>query len=300
MRLFALALDETGRELTVRGEPGYPIAMYDFELDGFLRASVPWHWHRETEALFLRRGELCVETEAGRAVLTAGQGAFINSGVLHRMYRAGGPDGNMVSLAFDPLLISGAETSVFHSRYVLPLLRCRALPSVWLTGEAPWHGRALDCLRRAWGAYRSGAFGCELAVRQALSEAWLLLLRENRALLEAEPPAPRDGRIKTMLRYLQEHLAEPVRLEDVAASAGVSARECTRCFRATLGVTPIYHLTQLRVRAAALLLETTDDPVTEIGLSVGFESPSYFGRVFRRHTGLSPREYRRGKHGART
>ena len=87
-------------------------------------------------------------------------------------------------------------------------------------------------------------------------------------------------------------------LEEVAAAASVGKRECLRCFRRTIGVTPIQYLLKFRIRQASRLLVETDRPVTEIALLCGFESPSYFAAAFRRLTGRTPRSYRRYFSGA--
>ena len=290
MQLREIVLDHSLRELTVRGQPDYPVAVYENDMAGFLNGSVPWHWHQEIELVRIRRGTLIVETEGQRLVLREGEGAFLNAGVLHRMSREGSRTCQMCNIVFAPQIISGTESSLIHSRYLLPLLHCTALPILKLSREIPWQGRALELMEQTARTWTGQEELWELALRQQLTELWTLLLRENRqALAQREQ---RDPRLKTMLLYLQEHMAEPVRLEDAAAAAGVSPRECTRCFRRHLDTTPMAYLIQLRIRTAAAMLERTDDPVTEIGLAVGFGSPSYFGKVFRESTGLSPREYR--------
>lgn len=101
------------------------------------------------------------------------------------------------------------------------------------------------------------------------------------------------ARLKTMLGYLHENYDQPLCLEQVAAAASVSKRECLRCFQRTVGVTPIQYLQKYRIRRASVLLGESDLPVTEVGSRCGFESPSYFALLFRRHTGQTPREYRR-------
>ncbi len=299
MQLHHLPLDASLRERTVRGVPGYPVAVYDNDMEGFLGGSVPWHWHGEIEFAFVRHGRMLVETEGRTEVLPDGDGIFFNSGVLHRMARADGAPCSMVTVDFNPLLISGAETSLLHGKYVLPLLRCRGLPVVRLEKGVPWQGRVLRKLEEVFACHRSGLFGGEFLVRQLLTEIWMELLQAHRTLLQESGGARENPRLKQMLQYLGENMQRPLRLEDVAGAAGVSTRECTRCFRRALGMSPMAYLTQLRIRAAAALLERTEDPVTDIGGAVGFGSPSYFGKVFSMQTGLAPREYRRQARGGR-
>jgi AraC family transcriptional regulator len=65
-----------------------------------------------------------------------------------------------------------------------------------------------------------------------------------------------------------------------------------RVFRAVTGLTPHQYLLRARLRAAAALLVTTQTPVTEIALAVGFEDLSNFTRSFGAEYRLTPKRYR--------
>jgi AraC-like DNA-binding protein len=91
---------------------------------------------------------------------------------------------------------------------------------------------------------------------------------------------------------LTEHLEENIRMEDVAANLHVGYAKFRRAFKAHTGLTPgQYHL-QLRIGRAKDLLTGTDLPVKQIALQLGFESPFYFSRIFKKKTGHAPQEWR--------
>jgi AraC-like DNA-binding protein len=82
---------------------------------------------------------------------------------------------------------------------------------------------------------------------------------------------------------------------DVAAMARAAHRspaQFSREFSAAFGVPPGRYLQRRRLQRAALLLQETRLPVTEIALMVGFRSLGTFGRLFTREFGVSPRMYR--------
>ena len=79
----------------------------------------------------------------------------------------------------------------------------------------------------------------------------------------------------------------------LAKGVGTSPRSLARHFAATYGMSARNYLERLRVERACLLLQTTYLTVEEIGRSSGLESPSTFRRVFLKHTGTLPGEYRR-------
>ena len=74
---------------------------------------------------------------------------------------------------------------------------------------------------------------------------------------------------------------------------GLSDDYLTSCFHKELGLTPVAYLNRYRIQQARQLLKNTHMSITEIALDVGFSGSSYFSRIFRRETGVTPEAYRR-------
>ena len=102
-------------------------------------------------------------------------------------------------------------------------------------------------------------------------------------------------RIRQMLSFIQLRYTEPVSVQQIADSAFISRRECMRAFQRVLGTSPIQYVIDLRLRKAKQLLLETDFPVMEIGARCGFPDQSYFTRVFREKTGVSPGKFRKSR-----
>ncbi len=100
---------------------------------------------------------------------------------------------------------------------------------------------------------------------------------------------PAVGCIK---EYIDEHYAEPVRLETLGRIAGLSPFHLQRIFRESEGQSPNEYLQDVRIRKAAELLDC-DTPIVEAALMTGFYDQSHFTNVFRKATGTTPRKYRR-------
>ncbi|GAA1027031.1 MULTISPECIES: helix-turn-helix transcriptional regulator [Amycolatopsis] len=86
--------------------------------------------------------------------------------------------------------------------------------------------------------------------------------------------------------------AEPLDLDAIAAHAGYSRYHFVRLFRTVYGQTPGQYLSRRRIERAEDLLRTADLSVTEICTLVGFSSLGSFSASFKKHTGLTPSEYR--------
>ena len=104
-----------------------------------------------------------------------------------------------------------------------------------------------------------------------------------------------EATVAAAVRYLDAHFAEPLRVEQVAASVFLSPDRFTEVFARTMGRTPRDYIRHLRVERARRLLATTGLSVSEVGQAAGFGEAAYFTRVFRAATGTTPREFRRRK-----
>ncbi|MFI5697055.1 GlxA family transcriptional regulator [Kribbella sp. NPDC051586] len=93
-------------------------------------------------------------------------------------------------------------------------------------------------------------------------------------------------------RWLDQHLDAAFDLDRLAGELHVSSRTLHRRFGESVGVTPLEYLQAARVRRARRLLETTGRTVARIAGEVGYQDAASFSRLFRRHTGKAPGEYR--------
>ena len=89
-----------------------------------------------------------------------------------------------------------------------------------------------------------------------------------------------------------DHYAEPIDTDAIARSAALSQSECLRCFRATIGATPIRYLREYRIDQAALLL-ARGEAISDVVARCGFQDVSYFTKTFRELKGMTPGEYQR-------
>lgn len=285
-------VDSSGRELLQHGTTAFPIACYQ---DDFRKMDVPWHWHEEWEAVVITHGRCVVAAGNRKVTLRAGEGFFINSGVLHGCWDVESTGCMFHSLVFHPRLVGGSPDSIFHRGYVQPLLGDPGLEFVALSPSVPWQKECLEAIERAWQQCVREQGDFVFSVRFSLSRLVALL---HGSISEVAPSAGtktlRDGaRIKTMLSLIHSHYGNELNTQSIAAAAAVSESECLRCFRNTIGITPIQYLKQYRIRQAARQLLETDGKISDIATQCGFQDMSYFTRAFREQMGCVPTEYRK-------
>ena len=92
---------------------------------------------------------------------------------------------------------------------------------------------------------------------------------------------------------LESRFAEPnLTVEAIAMAVAVSKRNFIRRFKKATNRTPIQYLQRVRMEAAKRRLERADGTVAEIMYDVGYNDPKTFRQVFRKHTGLTPKQYK--------
>lgn len=110
----------------------------------------------------------------------------------------------------------------------------------------------------------------------------------------AEMPAMdghEDTAILAVQDWLSEHFHEDIRVEDMAARVYMSPRNFARRFRSVTGDTPVRYIHRLRINHARHLLESGGGTIRAVANAVGYGDLSFFRRLFKRYTGLSPQEY---------
>lgn len=101
-----------------------------------------------------------------------------------------------------------------------------------------------------------------------------------------------ENRIDATKKYIEEHLAEKIYVEDLANLVHVNEQYFMRLFKRNTGKSVTEYITERRISLAASLLKNSDKSINFISDCVGYENYSYFTKIFKKYTGFTPREYR--------
>jgi AraC-like DNA-binding protein len=101
-----------------------------------------------------------------------------------------------------------------------------------------------------------------------------------------------QGIVDEAKKYLEKNYSQPIRLEEVAKALGVSPFYLSRIFNRESDFSLFEYLTEVRINAAKKLLREERYIIGDIAQMVGFESSNYFSKVFRKHVGCNPTQYR--------
>ena len=282
-------VDSNRRELADHKTNEIPCAAY---VDRYYNSSYHWHWHDELEITFVTEGAIETFVNNERYILNENDGIFINSGVIHK-YGSGIENAVCVmpNVVFHPNFICGENNSM-HQKYVTPILNSVEFSHRIFRSDNESDKPFLECIRNAYNAAENKDWGYEFKLRERLSELLLLLypLADNNAHSEISADI---YRLRMMMDFIKNNFSSHIKLSDIASAAGVSVRECQRCFEKGLKITPMQYITELRIDLARRLLAETTEEISVICEKCGFSDQSYFTKVFRNYVGLPPLKFRR-------
>lgn len=102
-----------------------------------------------------------------------------------------------------------------------------------------------------------------------------------------------QARVKQMVQFIELNYHKKISLNDIALNSNISKSEALRCFKSNLKISPIKYLIQFRLNKAKNMLENKHISISQVSSHCGFESTSYFDRMFKRYYGVSPKEYKK-------
>lgn len=230
---------------------------------------------------YVEHGILVQQVNGVRTEVRPGRMTLVRPGDLHRVW---GRDLLMYNLNFRSEPLHRAASYLGVDRLVDELLRGETAPVLGVAHA----NRAATLIGYQDLLVSQHATGSHRLFRGFLV-GWLLdLARERRA----EPGGAQPGWLADLLSYIEEHVETPVTVADLAAVSGRSAEHVARTFRAQLDTTPSAAINRARLNRAAVLLAHTNRSILDICYGLGYNSPSYFYRLFRSAYGAPPRRYR--------
>lgn len=131
---------------------------------------------------------------------------------------------------------------------------------------------------------------------ESLANALAVYMLNRYAVRQYRPIAYQGGlpgyRLKRVLDYIGDNLAEDIGLAALAGIAGMSAHYFAEMFKRSTGYPPHRYVLLQRIERAKQALLESNLGVIDVGLNVGFQNPSHFARVFRKFVGTSPSRFR--------
>ena len=132
----------------------------------------------------------------------------------------------------------------------------------------------------------------ELVCHNLLEILLIKILRHQHFDLEVGKQSKATKDISFIKHYLETYYHESIQLEDLASMTHLSRFYISHSFKKEIGMSPMEYLIDIRIKESKILLRTTNYSISQVADIVGFTTPTYFSKQFRKSTGISPTDYR--------
>ena len=285
------------KEERIHGTKSYPYEQY-YMRDIHHAFHFPVHWHDELEIIYIKIGKLHVKI--GETDLDGEEGDifFVNPRELHLM---SSPDGEVeyYTILFPIEFISFQSMDELETDLIAPIRGNQLMLPAKLS-DVKLNERIGEILVKMIGDNRKihhldeeeiGLSTHHLQTRIYLLQILQILYEEN-AFVISEGVGNSDMQ-RELLVYIQDHYTEKITLKTLAEEFHLSEKYVSRYFVKHFYLPFSNYVVHLRLTHAKQLLETTDEPITEIALQSGFSNVSYFIRAFKNAYTKSPLQYRK-------
>lgn len=248
---------------------------------------MPPHWHQAVELLLFAKGKVTCKFS-------------------HSTFHAGPEDVYLIN-SHDVHETRCTRNAQYLCVHILPSAMCRFVPqfdqlsfSLKFDPDEPVKSAAFEELRchlQAILRHRQGEqeeSGLEIQSRLfALAGILVKHFSQPMALEESKLQRSDMTRLEPLLEYTRLHHDEELTLDAAADSMGLNKEYFCRLFKKNMGVSYLTYLNQIRATAVCRELETSEDPIGEIGERHGFTNPKMMNQYFRELYGCTPSEKRK-------
>lgn len=256
---------------------------------------VPLHWHNEMELLYTEaQGILYINDQEYPVV--PGDIFFINPGLLHHTWRKS--SGSMYHIVFDLRLLKNPitenEVSTKIEEWISRKIQVLTCPKQ----DSRLYDRLLPILRELT-EYSETPITTGYEICRIMSLLFSLLsvfYEENCFLHVGENSLYGMDHVTKIMDYIGQNYKSPITVREIAGYMKLSESYIYSLFRDYVGATPVNYINSVRIRESYRLLEDGRN-VTETAAEVGFINVSYFIKLFKNATGMTPHHWLKNKNG---
>lgn len=269
--------------------PEMPVYIRDGNLSSLKDLSFKAHYHSDWEFITVLNGEMKYSINGKVISLLKGESLFINSNYIHFGFSDTGEDCDYICMLIHPLLL--CINPYIERNYISPICNDSHQYLIFKNAER----KITDTIVKIYAKKQEKGKNFYFEVQQYLFSLAADLYSAIDKLPQADTGTQNFARIKAMMDFISNNYPEKIALSDIAKSANVCNNSCIAIFKKFTDSTPIEYLINYRIDKAVNLLNTTEKQISEIALDCGFSGSSYFTEMFKRNTGITPKEYRKNK-----
>ncbi|MCI2774361.1 AraC family transcriptional regulator [Staphylococcus petrasii] len=264
----------------------WPHIILHTKLNETLLGYIPLHWHYALQFMYVTEGIIQVKIADNELVIEQGEGLFINSNIVHEIHEV---QPNSRFYCWNVGLPDVTEYINFkYMNYIID--QASTIPFIKLERHIEEDVCLLDSIEKVGQTFiaQQGYYQLEVLSEFYRCLNYLLLIfgkynKTNHYFF--------DPRVKQCIEYLQAHYQKKVTLQELSQLMQISEAETIKLFKRFVGDTPFNFLQNYRLEQSAKQLMYMKHSVTEVAMTCGFSTTSYFIQMFKQKYQLTPKQF---------
>ena len=256
------------------------------------------HIHSALEFIYILKGKYKVYANDNEFDMSDGDLCFFRSGTIHRTYSLDRNGGSYFVMKIEPSIILNLANSEYGISYIMQFLLYGDDAKVLWTKEELSEGEIGRSVRGILEEHISENFGKELSIKIHASKLLLEILRQENTgggsfdVFSSDVSLTKQ--IYKAIVFINRNYGKDISALECAEHINMSYSYFSRSFKRITGKSFKEYLNQIRINQAEKLLLSTDQSVTEVCFSCGYNNVSYFISQYKQLRGKTPHNFRNG------
>lgn len=239
------------------------------------------HWHNEMEFIYLDKGKLDIDVDGNMYSVVEGQIMIVSSNAMHAYMKTEPGTVIWVAKVYLKNILSYLDTKERLTEIYRNTLIIKAtdkMKSIFKELINAQYGRMNECY--------SGIKASELTIE---------ILSNKNTIKQYIPTKTVENteNIYKMQQFMEDNLHKDITLTMVADYLGFSTAYCSKYIKKKTNLNFLDYVNSIRLREAEELLQTSEMCITDIAYTTGFKSIQCFNRIFKKHRGVTPSQYKK-------
>lgn len=269
--------------------PDFPIYIHKDQLVRYGYAAT-CHWHPDLEFILVLDGALDFFVNGKIVHIDSHNGIFVNSKRMHYGFSVNKRNCSFIAIVIHPTLLF--ETSQDMKLYLNQKFGTDTDDFILLNPKIVWQQEILLSLSNLYEEMHSGISNPLHLLSRAVSLCANMSDRIEQ-ISHSHMDEQYQALVLEMTRFIHQYYDSKITLDDIAASGAVCRSKCCELFNKYVGQTPNAYVIRYRISKSCDMLRETNRTISDIAVTCGFQSASYFSFSFRNETGLTPQNYRK-------
>lgn len=282
------------KENTKHGDFNLPFTTYHGYMDENF-PMIPMHWHEEIEVIYVQSGECDIKIDLNTYKAKPNSLYILKPLSIHSVKSNIANPATFYSFVFNMNMLQSALTDGCTIKYIAPILSNEIEFNTIIDSNSKGFEEILITFFNIFNCFKDKNNCYELEIKSLLFHLFFLL-HKNRLVKNISKShalsVNATSKIKNILQYITDNYSSQITISNVAEISGFSEYHLMKFFKKHIGMTCVEYINTYRLGKATELLLDTDMSIMDVSLEVGFNSVSYFNKLFKSKFNITPKEFR--------